>query len=435
MLTGACRCQTDAQNPRQPPKLILHLPSHLFNLSTMCLKYFVGHSTCDHHEYLGSHHCSLRPCDLDTQHFHYIEDDFPAPWPEASKADRSALACRICANQQCDKLDPDEAPVQSYAPTNDFQVKEIRPTGYTLPVNVIRVDEDDEDDETSESTTESDDSDDSFDYDYKSLSDADDEEWSIPRTGYSEARDAVLAQRHRERLQQQLRDLPNYLMQQQQDLPFVPPGLTPESYATGSYLHYPMPHMGYIAAPAALSLPPWHGGMASLSSVPPQPASVRPDDSSPQLLSASIPKNADKQSIPASLPQRPATPPPTPLKPSLPHRPTPPFIVGRITYAYLRMEAARRRHMRERVRRQRSSLQDALPARKMALTDFMVKKKTQRAHHREGEVPVDVALDAWSSLPFAGDGLDTDCGAEECAEPAVYGKETSRFSCKLVTLM
>lgn len=91
--------------------------------------------------------------------------------------------------------------------------------------------------------------------------------------------------------------------------------------------------------------------------------------------------------------------------------------------------------MRERVRRQRSSLQDALPARKMALTDFMVKKKIQRAHHREGEVPVDIALDAWSSLPFAGDGLDTDCGAEEYADSAVYGKETSRFSCRLVPLM
>jgi hypothetical protein len=427
----ACRCQTDAQNPRKPPKVVVISPLSLFNSSTMCLKYSVGHSTCNHHEYLGSHHCSLRPCDLDTQHFHYIKDDFPVPQPEASNAARGALACKICANEQFDKLDPDEVPVQSYAPTNNFHVKEIRPTGYTLPVCVIRVEEDDA---TTESTTESDDSDDSFDYDYKNLSDADEEEWSIPGTGYDEAREEVLAQRHREHLQTQLRDLPIYLMQQQQNLPFVPPGLTEEAYAAGSYLHYPMPHMGYLASPAVLSIPPWHGGMASPSSVPIQPASARPDDSSPQLLSASIPKNADEHTTPALLLQRPATPPPTPPMEPLPPRSTPPFIVGSITDAYLRMEAAKRRHMRERVRRQRSSLQDALPTRKMALTDFMV-KRPQRGHRREADVSVDLGVDAWSSLPFAGEGLDTDCGAEEYAGPAGYGRTTRRFSCRLVTLM
>ncbi|KAF3050199.1 hypothetical protein E8E11_007858 [Didymella keratinophila] len=335
----------------------------------MCLKYFVGYSACDHHEYLGSHHCSLRPCDLDTQHFHYIEDGFPIPWPEALKAERGALACKTCASEQCDKLNPDETPVQSYAPTNNIQVKEIRPTGYALPVFVIRVEKGDV---TADSTTESDESDDSFDYDYKSLSDADEEEWSIPRTGYNEAHDEVLAQRHRENLQTQLRELPNYLMQQQQDLPFVPPGLTPEAYTTENYLRYTMPYTGYLAPPTVLSTPPWHGGMVSPSSVPTQPTSARPDDSSPQLLPASTAKNADKHTTPASLLQDPATPPPTPPMYLLPPRPTPPFIVGSITDAYMRIEAAKRRHVRERVRRQRSSLQDALPARKMALTDFMI---------------------------------------------------------------
>jgi hypothetical protein len=403
----------------------------------MCLKYFVRHSTCDHHEYLGSHHCSLRPCDLDRQHFHYIEDNFPVPWPEDLTAERAALACKICATKQLDELEPDEAPVRSYAPTNNFQVKEIRPTGYTLPVNVIRVAEDSV---TKESTTEDEDSDDSFDYDYKSLSDADDEEWNVQKDGrqnfaYDQAHDEVLAQRHREHLQNQLRNLPNYLMQQQQFLPFVPPGLTAEAYATGSYLHYPMPHMGHLAPPSVLSIPPWHGGMASLSSVPTNPTPTRPDDSSPQLLPAFIPRNADKQTTPRSLPQRATTPPPTPpMHPSTP-RPIPPFIVGSITDAYLRMEAAKRRHMRERVRRQRSSLQDALPARRMALTDFMVKKKTQRGHHKGIEVPVDVGVDAWSSLPFAGERSDTECGAEEDAGPAGDWKVTCRFSCRLVTLM
>ncbi|KAJ4412176.1 hypothetical protein N0V91_000644 [Didymella pomorum] len=399
----------------------------------MCLKYFFGHSTCDHHEYLGSYHCSLRPCDLDAQHFHYIEDDFPVPWPEALTAERGATACKICANEQCDKLDPNEAPVQSYTPTNNFQIKVIRPTGYALPMSVIRVDENDV---TTESSTESDDSDDSFDYDYKSLSDADEKEWSIPRTGYREAHDEVLAQRHRENLQTQLRELPNYLMQQQQNLPFVPPGLTPKAYTTGDYVHYPMPHLGYFAPPTVLSIPPWHGGMASLSSVLTRPTSARPDDSSPQLLSASIPnKQPQGYDTPASLLQGPATPPSTPpIHPLLP-RPAPPFIVGSITDAYLRMEAAKRRHMRERARRQRSSLQEALPARKMALTDFMVKKRPQRAHHREAGVLVDLGVNAWSSLPFAGEELDTDCGAEEYAGPAEFGKATSKFSCRLVTLM
>lgn len=158
----------------------------------MCLKYFIGHSTCDHHEYLGSHHCSLRPCDLDTQHFHYIQDDFPVPWPKELAAEQGPLACKICASEQCGKLDPDETPVQSYAPTNNFQVKEIRPTGHTLPVSVMRVENDDT---TTESSIASDDSEGSFDYDYKSLSDADDAEWGIPRTGFDEDDDEIFAQR------------------------------------------------------------------------------------------------------------------------------------------------------------------------------------------------------------------------------------------------
>ncbi|KAF1932790.1 uncharacterized protein M421DRAFT_249293 [Didymella exigua CBS 183.55] len=224
-------------------------------------------------------------------------------------------------------------------------------------------------------------------------------------------------------------------MQQQQFVPFVPPGLMPEAYATGSYLHYPMPHVGYLAPPSVLSIPPWHGGMIALSSIPNNAPSTGPDASSPQLLPAFIPKDADKQTAPASLPQRPATPPPTPPLHPLPPRPTPPFIVGSITDAYLRMEAAKRRHMRERVRRQWSSLQDALPARRMALTDFMVKKKTQRGHHKEVGTPEDMGVDAWASLPFAGEEADTECGAEKRAETAGVEKATCRFSCRLVTLM
>lgn len=48
---------------------------------------------------------------------------------------------------------------------------------------------------------------------------------------------------------------------------------------------------------------------------------------------------------------------------------------------------------------------------------------------------VDLGVNAWSSLPFAGEELDTDCGAEEYAGPAEFGKATSKFSCRLVTLM
>lgn len=86
--------------------------------------------------------------------------------------------------------------------------------------------------------------------------------------------------------------------------------------------------------------------------------------------------------------------------------------------------------MRERVRRQRSSLRDALPARKMALTDFVVKRRNQRDHHRETEELIDLGADAWSSLPFAGEESDTGCGAEEYA--GVRGSEngTSRLSCR-----
>lgn len=381
----------------------------------MCLKYFVRHSTCDHHEYLGSHHCSLRPCDLDTQHFHYIEDDFPVPWPEDLKAERSALACKTCTIRQGDTPDLADAPVQSYAPTNDFQVKEVRPTGRILPVKVVRVEEDDE----TEPTTETQDSNDNFDYDYKSLSDADDEEWAEQtngrqNTGHDQTRDEALAQRHREYLQNQLRDLPNYLMQQQQFLPTVPHGMPLEAHGTVSCFHYPMPPMGYFAPPPVHSMPPWHGGM--VSSVPNKAASTRPDDGSPQLLPAFIPQDADKHTVPAPLPQYPATPPPTP-----PMHPLPPFIVGSITGAYLRMEAAKRRHLRERARREKSSLQDALPARRMALTEFMVKKR--RGHNNALE-----EVHAWSSLPFAEKELDSECGAEEDVEMAETKGQQVDFS-------
>ncbi|KAF3042376.1 hypothetical protein E8E12_006135 [Didymella heteroderae] len=370
----------------------------------MCLKYFVSYSACDHHEYLGSHHCSLRPCNLDTQHFHYIEDDFPIPWPEDLEAEQGVLACQTCASKQRNKLDPDEAPVQSYAPTNHFQVREIRSKGCNLPVDVVKVEDGDG---TTESTLESEDSNDSFDYDYKSLSDADDEEWNMPRTGYGQTHDEELAQKHREHFQNQPRSLPSYLMQQPQNLPFAPPGLTPEAYAAGSYLHHQMPHMGRIAAPSVPSIGLWHGGMTSLSCAPTKPIPTHPDDSPSQLLPEFIPKNADKHTTPASLPQRPATPPPTPRMHPLPPRPTPPFIVGNITDAYLRMQVAKRRHIRERARRQRSSLQDALPARRMALTDFMIKKKIKRGHHKEISALEDMGVNAWSRLPFAGEGSDT----------------------------
>lgn len=400
----------------------------------MCLKYFIGHSTCDHREYLGSHHCSMKPCDLDTQHFHYIEDDFPVPWPEDTQFEQIALACKICASKQRDKVDPDETPVHPYPPTNDFQVKEIQPTGYLLPTKVVRAEAGDV---MTECTTESEDSDDSFDYDYKSLSDADDKEWSIQKETAQDPEvhmdHQATAQRHHEYLQSQLRDLPNYL--QRQFLPFVPPGFTPEGYGTGNYLHYPMPHVGYLAPPSVLSIPPWHRGMPSLSSIPDKAPSTRPDDSPLGLLPAFIPEDADKPTTPAMLPQRLATPPPTPPMHPLPPRPAPPFIVGTITDAYLRMEAAKRRHIRERVRRQKSSLRDALPVRSMALTDFMVEKRAQRGHHKDVDAPEDMGMNPWLSLPFAGESSDTECGAEEYIRALGGEQATSRFSCRLVPLM
>ena len=401
-------------------------------LSAMCLKYFVGHSTCDHHQYLGSHHCRTTPCNFNKQHFHYIEDSFPIPSSLDCQAERSALACKTCAAKHRDRLDPDEIPVQYYPPPNNFDTKELRPTGYPLPVKVVKAKPDGMNNEVSENCEYD------YDYDYKSLSDADEEEWNtVEEQGETmnvgAEHDEILAQMHRNFVQNQLKDLPNYLSQRRQILPFVPPGLTPEVYTRGNYLHYPMPHMAYLAPSSVPSIPRWHGGLPALSSVHimPMPTSHK------GLQAASPPVQKDNvvSTTAAALQQRPGIAPPTPSMHPLPPRPPPPFIVGSITDAYLRIEAAKRRHMRGRARRAQSSLRDALPARSMALTDFIVYKRARKMHYRDVDATKDVELDTWSSLPFADDESDAEGGAEEYAGIVGSDKTTCRFSCRLVTLM
>ena len=151
----------------------------------------------------------------------------------------------------------------------------------------------------------------------------------------------ILAQMHLDYVQYQLKDLPDYLAQRRQALPFVPLGLTPEGYATGTYLHYSMPRMPYPPMP---SLPQWYGGMPELVSV--HAVSIPSAHGAMQVLPPPAQKDVVAPAAPVVLPQHPDTPPPTPpMRHPLPPRPQAPFSVGSITDAYLRMAAAKRRHM------------------------------------------------------------------------------------------
>ncbi|KAF9697085.1 hypothetical protein EKO04_004629 [Ascochyta lentis] len=301
----------------------------------MCLKYFIGYTTCEHNEYLGSCDCSDIPCDLDKQQFYYMYDNFPTHLPLESSAsdsvlsDTGAFACSTCAAEHSVQLDPDEVPVQYYAPTNDSHIEAVG--------------------------LEDENRDYDFDFDYKSLSAADEEEWGAmdeqihgvfgPSMSCHVQQQRVFEQ---ERIARQRSNLPDYLAQQWQHWSFVLPGPSPVGYAMGSYAYYPKPHTGYMAAPPVQPVPQWRGDVTVPSNAALLPRPNNPP--SPPMPSPTV-DDAAKPTAPAPCPTGPRRP------------PTPPYIVGGMTDAYLRIEAARRRQMRERARRAASSrLRNALPA-------------------------------------------------------------------------
>ncbi|KZM18276.1 hypothetical protein ST47_g10550 [Ascochyta rabiei] len=361
------------------------------------------------------------------QQFYYIYDTFSLPLsPESSASDlvsdTGALACNTCATQQNVQLDPDEVPVQYYVPTNKLHIEEVRPTGYALltrsgEVEPVKVDDNDCDCD--------------YDCDYKSLSAADDEEWDVKdeqihddinnSVGYDAQEQRAFEQ---EQVARQLSSLPNHLAQQRQQWSFVPPGLSRDVYTMGSYGYYPIPHMAYLTAPSVLPVPNGRGEVTGTSTA----------------YSAALPTRPTK---PPSAPMLPPTvgdsaKPTTSTSPTIPAKcltgsrrpPTPPSIVGCVTDAYPRIEAAKNRHMRERARRTRSSQQDELPAkretllagrdtlpdRSMSLADCVVTKRKKRVGQKEqyrSDNMGEVNVDAWSSLSIVGKEPDTDGGAEE----------------------
>lgn len=390
----------------------------------MCLKYFVEHKTCEHHEYLGSHHCSITPCDLDVQHFYYIDDSFPVPLPSSlqpnSRTDWSVFACNACATKHSGKLDLDKVPVQYYPPTDGIDFEETRATGCTLPIGTIgtQMEEADEDDCD-------------YDYDYKSLSDADEDEWSATEvryetTGLMDVSAKFLTLKHHEYFHQQLNSFSNYFVQQRQNLSFVPSGLTSETYAIGSYPHYRIPHIADLVSPSMLSLPVWHGGLPALAAVHPSVLPPQPNDYPPIPTLSTTRSGAMKLKTSAALQQHSATPP----------CPTSPFIVGSMTDSYLRIEAFKRRHERERERSRRGSplLRDALPARSISLAD-LIKTKVQKGRLKDDAcVTGAVHIDTWACLPFAGDD-DTEGGAEEKIGNLGCGNTDGEVSYRLAGLM
>ena len=82
--------------------------------------------------------------------------------------------------------------------------------------------------------------------------------------------------------------------------------------------------------------------------------------------------------------------------------------------------------MRERARA-KPLLRGVLPARSMALTDFVVNKKSRRGLTKEIDAAEDMGTDTWSSLPFAGEDLNTEGGAEEDAGVVGSEKASGRF--------
>lgn len=334
----------------------------------MCLKYFVGYPGCNHHEYVGSHHCSgLRSCDLDAQQFHYMKDDFPVPWPPnlqpIFQSSQGSLTCNICTSGSHNALDPDgETPVQYYPPTTGFDVTKVDSTSY------------------SQSGDKSMDDDKGYNYDYKALSSADSDEWLLgpeepdQSTEPSSVHDDNTDQKHGDLVNAQLRELPTHLAHQQSFVPFVQPGPAPGLYAMGHYPHQPMPHTAHPTPPSIFNPPYWDGGVSPFYPLPPNNLSSYPDFSSLQLSQPLVQEAAAS----AVIAQHPATPPLTPLtgpKQSCQSHTVPPFIVGTVTDAYLRIEAAREKHMRERGRRRlRRSSRGTPPTRRMALTEFVVEK-------------------------------------------------------------
>lgn len=400
----------------------------------MCLKYFVEHTLCEHHEYLGSHYCSNTPCDLGIQHFHYIDDDFPVPVPpklqQKSIFEQGALSCNTCTIKHRNKLDPDEVPVKHFPPTNDFNVEETRPTGYFLPIKVIRVDKGDLK---------------QYNFDYKSLSDADEEEWNAVEKSYETGKVDVTYNKHatqkkctfvQGQVVKQLSNLPNYLELRQQDSSLMQSDLTPEAYVTGNYLHCPTPHVAFLEPSPILSITHWHGSTPAPSSAQTVPLPLRPSKNHPSAMQLHAMNDTVEQKTPATTLESPtiAVPTMTIHPPSI--RTMPPFVIGNLTDAYLRMEAAKRRHMRERTRRARSSLRDVLPPRSISLADCMVKnKKNRKRPCKDVDAAENIDTHTWSTLSFKGEGLDSEAEAEGFTEKNGSEKKRCGFSCRLVTLM
>lgn len=326
-------------------------------------------------------------------------------------------------------LDPDEVPVQYYPPTDGFDVSSSVPKNHSLPET------------KSSGSHEHDDFD--YNYDYKALSDADEEEWSVQNERDRSARpfvarDEINVQMHPSFVCGEIQELPHCFTQPWQFVPFGTPGLAPVAYAMGQYPYYPVSRGAHLTQSSAPLLPYWHGGVSSLYSMPSMSPLSRIDkDSLQPTLSPVLGTVA-----PTLLLQYPETPPPTPPtrpRDALPPPPVPPFIVGTVTDAYLRMEAARRRHMRERARRRARPLyRDTLPARSMALTDFVVGKRHQKVHFKGIDTSEGEESDSWSSLPFASDDPDTKLDTEdergEHARALNNVEATCRFPCRLDTL-
>ena|SRR5690242_9317403 len=460
-------------------------------LPTMCLKYFVEFASCDHGEYMGSHHCNdTTPCHILQQHFHYVQDNFAIPWspdlPLDTQKERAAFACTTCANKHRDKLDPDKQPVKYQAPTNNFQVTEISPPGCTalLPLRVVEVKAAEDfqvetkvsgTEDAQKKTKQNEGSEDEYDYDYKALSDADNDEWSTPqsrtpvetqkvhnelatfdqRDSNHDQRDgcpSYLTQQRQPKpatenqtvhhsptrldrsdyIQSQPNKPPSYFAQHTQAAPFVPLGYWLGSFTAGGWLPYPMPPFMMQLAPLyGPMLPQWHAGMPSLSAAS-KGANTGPYNSSPQPMPSRVPSHAATPTIPAVLLRRPATPPSTAL---LPCPRQAPFIVGTMTDAYLRTQAAGRRHVRERTRHARPSLRDSLPTRNMALAEFVVNKRNRRGQSTSMDALAEVETDSWSSVTSAGEEWDAEGGMVEDPGPMEIAQATCRFSCRLVTMM
>ena len=355
---------------------------------------------------MGGHSCSPRPCDLSAQQFYHLEDDFPVPWPPGLQPilqpGQGSLACKKCTSGHHNALDPDgETPVQYYPPTIGLDVTKVDSTS------------------CSQSVDKSMDDDKEYDYDYKALSSADSDEWLLEQeepdqsTEPSSVHDDITDRTHGDLVNAQLKELPTYLAHQQSFVPFVQPGPAPGLYAMGHYPHQPMPHTEH-PTPAAIFNPPyWHGSMSPFYPGPPNFLASYADSSSLQLGRSLVQEAAAS----AGVALHPATPPLTPPvgpKDSYPSRTVPPFIVGTVTDAFLRIEAARERHMREGTRRRtKKSPRGTPPTRRMALTEFVVEKGIGRAPSKDTATSEVLETDTGSSLPVVDEDWETERETEE----------------------